>query len=29
MAHKWAEQKNLSDEELIAEYDARAKNTKV
>ena len=29
MAHKWAEQKNLSDEELIDAYDAAAEHTAV
>ena len=27
MAHKWAEQKNLSDDELTAAYDASAEHT--
>ena len=27
--HKWADLKNLSDDELIAEYDVRAKHTGV
>ena len=29
MAHKWVEQKSLSDDELIAAYDAAAENTVV